>query len=304
MQERLPVTDETFIKNLKQKVAKACFRRFKWLNPDDAFQDVYLHFLERPESRQTVDFAIIDILRSKHGRKGAPNYEARQSLEFAGNFEDLTKKRAPDVFGQLEAKIEVERRFKQLDEREKEIVEKWFYEGRRGADIAKDYELTESRVQQIKETALDKMRGLKVDEVKAIEARPDGFIKVLEAAKKLGVSYVTLSKGCQTGQIPFELFKEGFRQPVRHLAPDTYQTLVRLVEDHGANFYKFVPFVVSKPIQNAPPIAQKPPKVDLKASAPPVDGLRAKLNAKAKALKDAGKFEAAAEFYQFALDLA
>jgi DNA-directed RNA polymerase specialized sigma24 family protein len=117
---------------------------------EDVAAEVVCRFAEGRGRHQTVDQAVIDVLRELHGRKGSPGYAARQALKAASSLEglDRTLRDRGDLLGALEARERVLRAYRSLKRPRDRLVFRRVLEGKRLKEIGVELGVTESRVSQ------------------------------------------------------------------------------------------------------------------------------------------------------------
>lgn len=310
---------QDFADKLKQRIEHLCRTKFAQHDPDDLFQEVYLKFAMNRESKQTVEQAMIDVIRLTDGRKGMAHYEARRAFKNAVDYDELKAHEAPDLFGRINSSLDLEKAMSVLDERERFVIQEFFFNGTLGADIGRALKITESRAMQIKESALLKMRAKleNTQEVKETNATVKemqelGYKSAIQISKELSLSYQSFNKNLAAGKIPYEVAIGANAQTCRYLSPETIKIISALVEKYGTGgFYAHLPFAPQpqrkmreRKRREVPPSfyerqAERAPQAQ---AAAPTD-IKTRLLARAKALKEAGRFEASSEFYAFALEL-
>lgn len=147
-------------KKLKKRIEHICVRLGIKENQEDLFQEILLKFLENPNSKQTVEHAIIDIMRQQSGRKGMDHYEKKLLLRGAANIDDIhSSKLAYDCFESISQKIDANIHIGKIkDKRLFTIVKLYYVDGYTMLEIADSLELTMARVHQLIDDAIEIMQ--------------------------------------------------------------------------------------------------------------------------------------------------
>lgn len=301
--ERVDFKTPEGIAHLKKRVQKAVSYKFRNENTEDIFQEVYLRFLERPDSKQSIEYCIIDILRERDGRLNhGTDSRGKAKLHQASDVDDQ-----PDVkdmgnpYDRVEARIDIGWRLDLLDKRDRDIIERFFFKHQTGDEIAKKHNLSAAMIGIRKHTALDIMRhGRKPMEQQEQAPPPEDLISVQKFCKINHIDYVRASNACKHGIVPFELRRVRGNYMVRHLTPEIRTILCELRQLHGhSDMFNHLPWkstivseiVASKGIE-APDTIMKVP-----------NDIKAKILKRARELRISKSFEASCELYALAVDL-
>lgn len=150
------IRSHEFISELKTLIRKIVFKKFPHESADDMFQEVYCRWLANPNTKQTTEQCMIDIMRSRDGRKGQ-TFEGKRELTHAMSLDDLPlNHEAPDTFKPIENKVDLDRFKAQLTAMEKDIIDATLA-GFTLDEIGADLNVTGERVRQIKENVFEKL---------------------------------------------------------------------------------------------------------------------------------------------------
>lgn len=139
-------------RKIKKRIVYLCTYDFPFLNPEDTFQEVIKRFVEGKSQHSTLQQIVIDIARTISGRKGSPKYDRRKNL-FVNPLEYRVGGAADKPYDQ-EFAFESQENFEYMlsgikIERYREITRKFFTEKITLKELGEEYNLTESRIQQI-----------------------------------------------------------------------------------------------------------------------------------------------------------
>lgn len=117
---------------------------------EDCAQEILCRWIAGKNQKQTIDFAVIDYLRERSGRRGSPGYSQRQNLINASSYE---KGSFDNFIGRnngmsLEDRNDVERIIGMSRHWERAIMSLAFREGYGQAEIGNFFGVSESRVSQ------------------------------------------------------------------------------------------------------------------------------------------------------------
>lgn len=165
---------------LKKRVKNRCNLKFKSKDPEDLFQDVCLHLIERPNCSSTLDQIIIDVLRKETGRSDSSLYSVRIAMKNAYRIETLELKwpsgklMTPEESirsllqddeymsyrpcDQVDWSHDLEKAWPNMSKKEKEVIHDLFFLEKTLLEVAKKRKVSEQMISVYKYDAFDRMR--------------------------------------------------------------------------------------------------------------------------------------------------
>jgi RNA polymerase sigma factor (sigma-70 family) len=299
---------------LKKRVAHLCGTKYIYENPDDIFQELYTRFLNKPESKQTIEHCLIDYLRQRDGRvdkkihcKGLI-YRAEDIDEYHHIEDDHDKYEA------VEAKIDTDWRLKILKPRDRLIIQKYYFDSMTELEIGKQLNLSDQRVHQIRVSALEQMRYARKEtlmeqqpEVQKETPNLDPYADYLSGGifcKNNRIDYLKFSYHSSKGEIPHVFITKPNGVNARHVSPEVMTKLLELKEAHGPKeMWKHLPWDIDPALitKKTPDTLHKEKDVT-QASNTAICEIKKKLIQRANELKRKDRFEAACELYAIAAE--
>lgn len=158
---RLDLNKKEDLLKLRERVNWLCSDRFYWLDPEDAFQSVCLKFLERPNSKSTVEQMIIDVMRTQHGRKGSTGYKGKMRIRSAVNYEDHFKHKTSEEnpYLGIDNKLDLEKLLSAVDdEKALQILELIYVRGWKQCEVAKFFNVSATMISFREKWAFEDIR--------------------------------------------------------------------------------------------------------------------------------------------------
>lgn len=141
--------DDATATRLRKRLVLSAARKGAKESTEDIAHDVIVKWLERGDTHQTTDQAVIDALRRTSGRRGFASYERKRNLSTANIIEPMdTLARMPGAPVNLDSDADFERLIRPLESFERAVICLIYVWGLKGSEIALCFGVDESTISQ------------------------------------------------------------------------------------------------------------------------------------------------------------